>query len=255
MHPTLFQIGSFKVASFGVMMVIAFIVSLTIARKRAPRFGMTAEQVSDVSFWTIIGGILGARLFFIVQDSSYWKNPSQLLTIQFQGLTSFGGFIIGGLLGAYMCKRRKLPVLGYLDSVAPAFLVGHAIGRIGCLFNGCCHGARNDHAFPFSVYSSEAKCLTAPAQLYDSLLNLIAFGIVMYISRNNQKAGFAFGMAFFVHGITRFIYEFFRAGASSTSSLGIGLTDGHIMAALVAAAGLFVALRPVKTVSVSEAVS
>jgi phosphatidylglycerol:prolipoprotein diacylglycerol transferase len=247
MHPELIDFGNFKIASFGAAMVVAFLLSLMVASRRAERFGFTKQQVSDVAFVAIIAGILGARIFFIVQDLPYYlAHKEQLFSVQMQGLTSFGGFIFGGIAAAIWCKRKKLSVIGFLDLAGPAFVIGHAVGRIGCLLNGCCHGAAATVAFPFTVYSAEAKSQTVPAQLYDSLMNVIVFFVVLQLEKRSNKPGFTFGIVFVLHGLTRFIYEFFRAGSSSTTIGGLPFTEGHVMAVLVALFGLFFVLRPVK---------
>ena len=137
-------------------------------------------------------------------------------------------------------------MIGFLDLAGPAFVIGHAVGRIGCLLNGCCHGAAATSAFPFTVYSAEAKTQTVPAQLYDSLMNVIVFFLVLQLEKRSNKPGFTFGIVFVLHGLARFIYEFFRAGSSSTTIGGFPFTEGHVMALLVALFGLFFVLRPVK---------
>ncbi|MBS1727227.1 MAG: prolipoprotein diacylglyceryl transferase [Armatimonadetes bacterium] len=247
MYPTIFQIGSFKLASFGLMMVVAFLASLMLARKRAPKFGISADSLSDIAFWAILAGILGARVFFIIQEIPYYsKHLGELLSIQFQGLTSFGGFIVGGLVAAYVCKKKGVPILACMDLFAPAFILGHAIGRIGCLLNGCCHGAPAKSAFPFLAYSSEVNAYCVPAQLYDSAMNVgVLFLLLSLEKRSHRRAGYTLGMALILHGLTRFIYEFFRAGTSSTT-IGLGnlpITDGHVMAVVIMVVGGFFVLR------------
>jgi phosphatidylglycerol---prolipoprotein diacylglyceryl transferase len=249
MHPTIFQIGSFKLASFGVMMVLALLAGLVVARKRAPAHGITAEQVADVSFWLILAGILGSRLFFVAQEYKYYfSHLNELLTVQFQGLTSFGGFIVGSLVAAYVCKRKGISPLTFLDVIAPAFLLGHAIGRIGCLLNGCCHGAPAKIAFPFAAYSAENKQYNVPAQLYDSAMNIVALFVLLWLEKRYPRQGFAFGMMMILHGFARFIYEFFRAGASSTTIGGSPLTEGHVMALVIMVVGAVFAFRNKKAV-------
>jgi phosphatidylglycerol:prolipoprotein diacylglycerol transferase len=244
MYPTIFQVGSFKLASFGVAMVIAFMVGLTMARKRARSHGLTPEQVSDVAFWSILAGILGARVFFIVQDLPYYlKHRDELLSIQFQGLTSFGGFIVGGIVAAFLCMKRKISALGFLDTVAPAFIIGHAIGRIGCLLNGCCHGQPAEHAFPFAAYSAENHQYNVPAQLYDSAMNIGVLFLLLWLEKKNPRQGYTFGMAFILHGLTRFIYEFFRMGSSSTTIGNLPLTEGHVMAVVIMIVGVLFVFR------------
>jgi phosphatidylglycerol---prolipoprotein diacylglyceryl transferase len=247
MHPTIFQIGSFKLASFGAMMVLALLAGLLMARKRAPSHGVTPDQVADVSFWLILSGILGARLFFVAQEWKYYlANTSELFTIQFQGLTSFGGFIVGSSVAAFVCKRKGISPLTFLDVIAPAFLVGHAIGRIGCLLNGCCHGQPAKSAFPFLAYSFENKQMNVPAQIYDAAMNVVAVVILLWLEKRYPKQGFAFGMMMVLHGLARFIYEFFRAGASSTTIGKLPLTEGHIMALAIMVVGAFFAFRTKK---------
>jgi phosphatidylglycerol---prolipoprotein diacylglyceryl transferase len=249
MHPTLFQIGTFKVASFGAAMVVAFFVALAISRARAKRYSVTPEQVSDVAFWVILFGILGARLAFILQElPEYLKNPKSLLTLQFQGLTSFGGLILGGIAAVVICRKKKISVPAFMDIIGPAFVVGSAIGRVGCLLNGCCHGINDSHAFPFSVFSTESKTLCAPAQLYDTTMCLVGIVVLLSIERakvanGTLRLGQPFGWSLIVYGLSRFVYEFFRAGASSSTIAGSSFTEGHIIAIAVACFGAFVALR------------
>lgn len=245
MHPTLFEIGSFKMSSFGAIMVVSFIFSLWLARSRATKFGFTKDQVGDVAFVAIIAGILGARAFFIIQDLPYYlKNLNELFSIQFKGLTSFGGFIVGGVAAAIYCKKKKLSAVGFLDLAAPAFLIGHAIGRIACLLNGCCHGHPTASAFPFRAFSPENNQYNVPAQLYDSVMNLVVLGLVLWMDKKDRKPLYIFGMTFFLHGLTRFIYEFFRAGSSSTTIGGSPFTEGHVVAMLISLFGLFFVLKP-----------
>lgn len=219
-------------------MVIAFAAALALARYRAPKFGINPDKLSDVAFWSIIAGIFGARIFFIVQDIPYYlKHTNELFSFQFQGLTSFGGFIVGGLVAAYVCKKKGIPVLACLDLVAPAFLVGHAFGRIGCLLNGCCHGRPAQSAFPFTVYSSEINQYCVPAQLYDSAMNVGALFLVLWLEKKFPRQGYTLGITLVLHGLTRFIYEFFRAGSSSTTIANLPITDGHVMALVIMVVG------------------
>ena len=227
------------------MMVLALLAGLTFARKRAPSHGVTPDQITDVSFWLIIGGILGARIFFVAQEYQYYfSHPKELLTIQFQGLTSFGGFIVGTLAAAWACKKKGISAMTFLDVIAPAFLIGHAIGRIGCLLNGCCHGQPAKSAFPFLAYSVENKQYNVPAQMYDSAMNIAAVILLLWLEKRYPKKGFSFGMMMVLHGLARFIYEFFRAGASSTTIGNLPFTEGHIAALGIMIVGAFIALRP-----------
>ncbi len=249
MYPTIFHYGSFKLASFGVIMVLALLAGLTLARKRAPSHGVNPDTIVDISYWLIISGILGARIFFIAQEWKYYStHVGELLSIQFQGLTSFGGFIVGTIVAAYACKRKGVSPLAYLDIIAPAFLIGHAIGRIGCLLNGCCHGQPAPESFFLRVFSYENHQYNQPAQVYDSLMNVGAFFLLIWLEKRNPRQGFTFGMMMILHGLARFIYEFFRAGASSTTIGTLPFTEGHVMAAGIMIVGAMFVARARKRV-------
>ena len=149
MHPILFTIppfhvfglrlGDWQVHSFGVLMVVAFFAGLWLVRKRAPSRGLDPNRISDLMFWVLIAGVIGARALYIVQEHDYYaKHPNELLSIQFAGLTSFGAIIAGLAVVWVWCWRHGTSSIKVLDVVGPALLLGHAIGRVGCLLNGCC---------------------------------------------------------------------------------------------------------------------
>lgn len=257
MHPILFQIGQFKLYSFGLMMVIAFFSALTFARYRAKRYGMTPDEVGDLSFWALLGGVLGARAMFIAQEwDHYSKILNELFSLQFQGLTSFGGILVGGLVVWYWAKKKKLPVFQLLDLVAGPFLLGHIFGRIGCLLNGCCYGHVCPPGFPFGVTTAEAHdgLLHYPAQAFDSLMNVAALIILVLAERLGLKIGQSTGIMLMLHGLARFIYEFWRIGSSSTRWGNLPITEAQGVALFLVALGAvvyFVAMAKAATPKLS----
>jgi phosphatidylglycerol:prolipoprotein diacylglycerol transferase len=244
MYPVLFKIGTFEVHSFGVAMVVAFLLSVTLAQARGPRYGITRAQIGDMAFWAILAGVFGARFLFIVQEWGYFmENPRELMSLQFRGLTSFGGLIFGFGAAMLWAKRKGIPVRNLLDATAPAFLVGHLIGRVGCLLNGCCFGGSCPVSVPWGIHVDSAPGLHHPAQIYDSLMNLAALGAVLAVERRGTlKPGQVTGLAIALHGLARFIYEFWRAGteaqvksgqASSTYWGSLPFTQAQAMAAVL----------------------
>lgn len=233
MHRILFDFGKFKIYSFGVLVLIAFVAAFLFARKRGPRYGFTVAEIADASFWTLLLGILGARIGFIVQDLPFFiKHPGELVSIQFQGLTSFGGLIFGGLYLAWFAKRRSKSVWALLDVAGPPMLLAHAIGRVGCLLNGCCHGGQC--TYPWGVHVEGMPGLWHPAQVYDSLMTLAALGILLLIERRGLKVGQSFALSILFYGVVRFIYEFWRAGISSSYLDSLPITDAQLMALAMA---------------------
>ncbi len=244
MHRVLFQIGPIPIYSFGVLILTAFIAATLFARSRATRYGWSREQIWDVAFVTLLAGILGSRLVFILQELGYYsKHPEEVLTLQFQGLTSFGAIVFGFLTVWMMARRFRKTLWSILDILGPAFLVGNAIGRIGCLLNGCCFGGACD--LPWAVPVEGMPGLYHPAQIYDSLMNLGALGIVLWLERRGLSPGQCFCLSMAGYGSSRFIYEFWRAGVSSTYLDGLPITDAHAAAGAVVIVGVvaFVRLR------------
>jgi len=87
MLPVLFKIGTFKVHSYGVMLIAGFLIGLAIARKRAAKFGINPQKLTDMAFWALIAGVFGARIAFIAQEWGYYtQHPDELFSWQFAGL-------------------------------------------------------------------------------------------------------------------------------------------------------------------------
>jgi phosphatidylglycerol:prolipoprotein diacylglycerol transferase len=257
MYPVLFKIGNFPVHTFGVVLIVAFLVGLMIARKRAPRFGVDPNRISDLAFWMLIAGVLGARALFLIQEPP--KDWHEIFSLQFAGLTSFGGIIGAAFVVAFWCRKHKVATRAILDIFGPPLLIGWAIGRVGCLMNGCCYGIVCPADFPLGVHTPENAFVHYPAQMLDSLLNVLAFGAVLLIEKRRQmQLGQVFALALSLQGLSRFIYEFARAGtpeqlqrglASSTYWDGLPITEAHAAAAVMIVTGIVLGLvyakRPV----------
>jgi phosphatidylglycerol:prolipoprotein diacylglycerol transferase len=246
--PKIGSFGPYSIHTFGLVMVIAFLAALWLAKQRAPRFGVDPTKVMDAGFWCLVFGILGARVAFIAQDWGFYShNPNELFSLQFAGLTSFGGLIFGGVTLAIWARRHRLPVLRMLDLLAPSFLIGHIIGRFGCLMNGCCYGGLCDvHAFLATKFV-DVPGFHQPAQIYDAAMNAVGLGILFFLERRGLRMGQALGFAVTSYGVCRFIYEFWRAGsvaevkaglASSTTIGTLPITEGHVMALVLIVTGV-----------------
>ena len=252
MHPILFKIFGFEVHSYGVMMVVAFMAALFIAQRRATKYGLTHNQVSDLCFWTLVAGVIGARVVFILQDLPYYlANKSELFSLQFRGLTSFGGLIFGMVAVIIWGWRNKVPMWNLLDLAGPAFVVGHAFGRIGCLLNGCCFGGACPPNLPWGIHVEQSSVLHHPAQAYDSLMNFAVFGFLLWREKRGLNIGQLAGLTLMLHGATRVIYEFWRAGteaqvkaneASSTYWGNLPFTQAQAMAAVLVVVGFTIYL-------------
>jgi phosphatidylglycerol:prolipoprotein diacylglycerol transferase len=254
MYPILFTIpkiggfGPFPIHTFGVIMVIAFASALWVMRRRAARFGVDPSKIMDAGFWALVSGVLGARIAFILQDLPYFLSHTEdLFTLQFQGLTSFGGLIFAVIALAIWSKREGIPIQRMFDIAAPAYAVGHIIGRIGCLMNGCCYGGVCDPNFFLATHFNGRPEPHHPAQIYDALMNVAALGGFFALEKRGLRMGQAAAFMLAAHGLARFIYEFWRAGtpeevkaqlASSTRIGSLPITEAQVMAAALIVTGI-----------------
>lgn len=247
MHPELFRIGSFPIKSYGVLLMIGVIVASYMASRRAPRYGLKPDVIWDSLFWMVIPGILGARITFIVQNWSYYsQNTNELFSLQFNGLTSFGGLILGFVGLMVYIKVKKLDPWAIFDSIGVPVLIGHAFGRIGCLLNGCCFGYPCGQHGAFCVHVEGHQGEFLPAQAYDAgICVLIALALIGVEKKWAMKPGSSFFLAVASYGLSRFIFEFWRAGPETAPGVfaadliaGTPITKGQAMALVFVAVGL-----------------
>jgi phosphatidylglycerol:prolipoprotein diacylglycerol transferase len=139
------------IRGFGVMVLTGSVIAIWLVIHRARQVGLNSEVILSLAFGIFIGGILGARLFYVIE---YWDTRFQsddwsttlLKIVKFTegGLVFYGSTIGGGIAYVVLTKRMKLPALALADVIAPSLLVGLAFGRLGCLLNGCCYGGETD---------------------------------------------------------------------------------------------------------------
>jgi phosphatidylglycerol:prolipoprotein diacylglycerol transferase len=138
------------IRGYGVMVLIGSIAGIALAVYRAQQAGVAAEEIMSLAVAMFIGGVVGARLFYVIE---YWEERIRqadwlstlkaALSFTEGGLVIYGAFIGAMLAFAVYVRRRKLPGLAISDMIAVGMVVGLAFGRIGCLLNGCCYGGES----------------------------------------------------------------------------------------------------------------
>ena len=134
MMQVLFQVPGtgLRIYGFGLMLFLAFIAGLQLASFLGRRSKLDPELFYDLAFWVILGGLLGARLFYVVQHRETLDSFWDAFKIWEGGIVLYGS-LLGAAAGFLIFwRRRKFPFLPVLDCVAPAVILGVAIGRIGC---------------------------------------------------------------------------------------------------------------------------
>ncbi len=151
MDPVALRLGPLTIRWYGVMVAVGFLVAFQIVQKRARRFGFTPANAADLSFLLMLGGIVGGRALYVLTNWSEFRgNLIEIIRIDHGGLVFYGGFLGALAFGAATCWVKSWHPLRVADLFVPALPVGHALGRIGCLLNGCCFGKPWHHAAAIS---------------------------------------------------------------------------------------------------------
>ena len=226
--------------------MIGFLVGGWRAAKNAPRYGFKPEDVWDVSLFGLLGGVLGGRIGFVVQEPHFWERPQQMLAIWDGGMAFYGGLLGGILAGVLTCRAKKMRVADMADLAAPSLALGYIFGRIGCFLNGCCYGGVCDlpwaMRFPDEHVPGGFTPPSHPAQLYSSLAGLLIFLLLLPLEKYRQFRGQIMYVFLMLYGAYRFLIEIVRTGASSDSGIThLPITDAQVFSLLLSfvAAGLY----------------
>lgn len=210
----LLQIGPFTVYGYGLMIAIGVLVAYSVGEYRAKKRGLDPDSLFWLTISCLIGGILGAKLLFIlVEIKSIIANPKILLDVT-HGFVVYGG-IIGGIgVGYLFCKIKKLPFLKYFDLVMPSIAIAQGFGRVGCMFAGCCYGRETESWFHVIYQTSDFApngVALIPTQLIMAILNFAHFFILAYLAKKVVKHdGQVAGFYLVFYSIGRFFLEYLR---------------------------------------------
>lgn len=209
MYPEICKIGPVTIYSYGLMLAAAFIISTTLASSRAKKENIDSDIVFNLCFFSFIFGVVGARVFYVIEHiSEYIRNPIELIMVQHGGLSWFGGLILGSLSGVIFLKNKKIKIYRVLDLLAPFICLAQAIGRIGCLLNGCCFGKESAQ---HGIYFPVREAILIPTQILSSLSLLFIFIILRFLQDRPHRAGQIFFIYLALYSLKRFFMEFVRA--------------------------------------------
>ncbi len=218
MHPILIRIGSFYLPTYGVLVALGFLAGLTVTLQLARRIGLSPDKITNLAVYCAIAGIVGAKLFMFLFDlDDYIRDPGQIFsldTLQAAGVFH-GGFIAAFIVAVLYMRRHQLPVFPTMDVFAPGVVLGQAIGRLGCFAAGCCWGTECTLPWGVRFRSDEAAPVPLdktlhPVQIYESIADLIIFGILYRQFKRGHRPGNIIGLYLVLYSIARFIIEFFR---------------------------------------------
>lgn len=220
MNRVAFNIFGFNVYYYSLCILLGVIVAYILITREGKKQGLPKEFISDLIFYTLIIGILGARVYYCVFNLDYYiANPSEILKIYNGGLAIHGGVIAGLIFVYFYTKKKNVSFIKILDIVAPAVIIAQSFGRWGNFFNQEAHGGittyqnlKNMHIPEFIINGMhiEGKYYY-PTFFFESIWCLIGFIILMILRKNkNIKLGMQIGFYFIWYGIGRFFIEAFR---------------------------------------------
>jgi phosphatidylglycerol:prolipoprotein diacylglycerol transferase len=243
MHPILFRTWIWKlpIYSYGFLTCLAFVVaSLYLSRviAKSKEKIISQGELDFLLLLIIIFGLLGSKLLYIITElQDFILYPLNFFKFLNSGFVYYGGFISVIVCMLIYSRRKKINFLKLCDFFAPALALGHAIGRIGCLFAGCCHGKESN--LPWAVMSSGVYL--HPTQLYESLGNFLLFAFLYFYSKKEHKAGMPIAIYLMGYAVLRFVVEFFRGDDRGMQCLGLSISQ--IISVFLLIIGVFIVKR------------
>jgi phosphatidylglycerol:prolipoprotein diacylglycerol transferase len=225
------------------MLMLAFVVGIAVAMRRAGRYRVDPLYVIDFALFVLAGSILGSRGLYIWLNwgDEYAQDPSSVLNVWEGGLAFHGG-LIGGVLGAMLfCRWRQIRLSVVADLTAPSVAFGYAIARVGCFLNGCCHGGPTTVPWGVDFPLDDIPTPVHPVQLYAGLGSLILGVILLGLTRVVRVPGHLILWYLVLYSALRSFMEHFRRGFTAEPlSIWPALTQAQAASILVAVAALAV---------------
>ena len=242
MDPVMFSLFGIDVHWYSILILIGIIIGLILVEKEAKKFKYPKDLIFNIAFWAIIMGIIGARLYYVIFNFSYYKNNLlEIFSIWNGGLAIHGGLIAGVLTVIFFARKYHLNFLKLLDMAAPSIILAQAIGRWGNFFNGEAHGIATTYTELKNLLVPEfiiegmniGGIYYLPTFYFESLWCLLGFVVLILIRKYKYiKVGATTSIYLMWYSLGRFFIEAWR-----TDSLMIG---GFKIAQIISIA-LFVA--------------
>lgn len=228
MHPILFEIpriefgnwvlGPIPIRMYGLMIGIGFLFAIYLASRRAKKEGIDPDRILDMGVYLLLAAIVGSRLLYVLTNlPEFSARPLDAFAIWKGGLVFYGGLLAAVPVGIWYVRKHGLPVWKVADIMAPYTALGHAFGRLGCFFAGCCYGA--PCSGPVCITFNDPHALAPlgvplfPTQLMESGGEFLIFGVLILLRRYKRYDGWLFWLYPLLYAVLRFVNEFFRGDA------------------------------------------
>lgn len=242
LDPIILSFGHFALRWYSLIVLTAIVVGVWLTAREAERRGFKKDDIYDASLWIIIGGLIGARFFHVLDHwpDRFAADPISALYI-WQGGLAIWGAVAGGLItAAILAWRRGWRFGAFADAAAPGLVLAQAIGRVACVITGDAMGKPTTGPFGFAYTSPNAVVpqlgvYYTPMPVYELIVNLGIFAVLWWGLRKRRWPD---GMLFLVYLTLYSLERLLLAFTSSYKIIGLGMTQSQI----VALVGLAVAI-------------
>ncbi len=236
LDPIIFSIGPLALRWYGLMIGIGILVGLRVIAQEADRRGLGRDHIYNLAAWFVVGGIVGGRLYYVVQNDFgfYLTHPFDMIATWEGGMAYYGIFLTCVPIGAIYVWRRHLPFWTLADCMALGLPLGQAFGRVGNVVNGDIVGYETTSpvAIIYTNQHSFAPALNTPfvpANVYELLISLAIFGVLWYARTRIDIPGIVFVLYLELYSISQFFIFFIRNNSVTL----LGLKQAQLTALIV----------------------
>lgn len=249
MNPIAFEIGGMAIRWYGIIISLGVLVAFGVTYITAKKKDLDFDIIVDGFLWSFPFAIIGARAYYVAFEFQNYNSIWEMINIRNGGIAIHGG-LIGGLLTAYIFTRvKKVNFFEYIDVVMPGIILAQAIGRWGNFMNQEAHGGPVTEQFisKFPEFIQNGMYIGGtyyhPTFLYESMWNLVVFGILMYILyKKKQQHGIVIGSYMILYSLGRFFIE----GLRTDSLMFFGLRIAQIVSLAGIIAGITIIIFSIK---------
>lgn len=209
--PVLFHIFGLEVRFYGLFYLLSFILAYFLIKTLAKenKLNLKKEDIFDFLFYTLVGGIVGARIGYVLSHLSNYSNNLLSGLYIWQGGLAFHGGLIGAIIVALVfCKKKKVNFYKLADVTVIPLALGIGLVRIANFLNGELYGRLTN--LPWGVKFKDVQGFRHPYQIYSSIKGILIFCILFFVRKKKHKDGFIFWLFISLYSLFRLIIEFYK---------------------------------------------
>ena len=206
-----FQVAGVNIYNYAVCIVLGVITALVFARISKNKLEIEFDDILENMIYALIFGVIGARLYYVLFNlNQYISNPLEILNFRDGGLAIYGGLILGSISLCISLKIKKTNILDFFDRIVPYVAIAQSIGRWGNFFNIEAYGIETSSIFRMGILKNGIYSEVHPMFLYESVLNLILFFILIKMQSKRKFKGQVLLGYLIGYSMFRMILESFR---------------------------------------------